>query len=219
MEKELQKQRIKRNIVFWGTITEKYIFMMLVIILLYSIFYSYIGGEREFFDVFFTYQIIVALVSSLVAPMSYGVTYIPLVMSFGSKRKETVWGVQFMNWLIVVQMEVLLILSAGLSSAVSGRTVLVAEIALIVMTTGVALGQIAAAMGLKFGMKGSWIVVIVISVLAFAAIMFFAESAFHNGKLLFSEYLLPASAITAGFLYAGSVFVLMRVLRSYEVHR
>lgn len=223
MKRELQKQMLKRNIIFWGKIAEKHVFMMTVIVFLYGIFFFCLNGNWGKFDgiwdTLFIYQFMMAQVNSFVIAISYGVSYIPLVISFGSKRKEAVWGSQLMNWLVIVQMEALLLLFAGLSSKFSERFTLFAILAPIGMIIGVSLGQFAAAIGLKFGMKGMWIVMVVaivwVFIMAVAGILFLAEDV----RSLFLEYLPAVGGVLAGMLYIESTFVMLRTIRNYEMHR
>lgn len=219
MEKELRKQTLKRNIIFWGRNAEKYVFMMISIAFLYAIFLSYMN-DVGIWDLLFSYQFMLTQISSFVVSISYGMAYIPLVISFGSKRKEAVWGFQLMNWLVVVQMEAFLLLFAALSSEFSEQIALLISIAPIGMIIGISLGQFVAAVGLKFGMKGMlWITIVVVVISIFTIAITTFIFLLRQEKNQFSEYLLVAGAMLAGILYIASSYVMLRTICNYEVHR
>lgn len=224
MEKELQKQRIKRNLIFWGKLAEKYVLVAMAMIVGYVFFFSYLGGgsyfkTNEIWSILFVYQMMLILISALMAPFSYGIYYIPLVMSFGSKRDETVWGLQLMNWLVLGEMGAFLLLFAGLSSRFGEWLDVVVWIAWICGTFGLALGQFVTAFGLRFGMKGIKIIgviaVLLFTVMGGFLLIFIA----NNGVFFIKTHWLAAGAVIGGICYAGSVYLLLQVVRTYEVRR
>lgn len=224
MEEELRKQMIQRNFVFWGKLAEKYIMIVLGIILCYVFFFSYIGRSdllfsRDIWSVLFTYQMVLMLISALIAPMSYGMAYIPLVISFGSKRTEAVWGLQFMNWLILVEMGALLLLFAGLSSVTAEQIAMVAGIALVGGIAGVTLGQFATAAGFHFGMKGIWVTIVIIVVLLVVVSATTVLFVLREDNFIIEGFWIAIGAAVTVVLYAGSLFLLLRVVRNYEVRR
>lgn len=225
MEKELQKQMIRRNIIFWGRCAEKYIITTVAVMWCYAFVWSLLGGKYvfvgngEIWSVLFIYHLMLMLISTLIAPMSYGIAYIPLVISFGSKRAEAVWGLQVLNWLVLGEMGAVLLLLAGLSSFASDQIVLLVGIILFGGMTGIALGQFATAAGFRFGMKG--IVCVILVLLGFSILIggMTIVFLFRDGKIFIESYWMVIGAGVAVMLYIGSIVLLLRVIRNYEVRR
>ncbi len=221
MEQKVQKQVLKRNILFWGSLAEKYIGVTFLIIWFYVIFFSYIGGKKifgteEMWEIWFTYQVMLLLVSTVVVPMSYGMVYIPLVMSFGSRRDETVWGFQIVNWLVLGEMGGLLVLFACFSSLVSKQGVCLILLGGVI---GMALGQFSTALGLRFGMKGVWFVTMLIMVLIVTGGGVLGLIIARMGEIVIQQRWLWIAAGAAVVLYIGSIFTLRQIVRNYEVRR
>ena len=221
MKKELLKQQIRRNFIFWGKLAEKYVGCVMGMVVGYVFIFSCLGrgeifGNGEIWSVFFVYQILLFLSSSLIIPMSYGITYISLAVSFGSKREEAVWGFQWMNWLVLGQLGGLLLLFAKFSSTIA-VTPLIVWFTLFGGMFGFALGQIITVLGFRYGMKIVWIalaalmaLIVLLGGIVFAFIV-------QNGIFLINRYWMTAGAAAAVILYLGSIILLLRVVRIYEI--
>lgn len=222
MEKELQKQMVRRNLVFWGKVAEKYVITTVGIIVGYMLFFGWIEGKNifmtnEIWSTFFIYQLMLVLISSLVAPGSYGMIYIPLVISFGSKRNEAVWGFQLMNWLIIGEMGALLILFACLSSMNSEQLLLIAILVLGGGIVGIALGQFAVALGFRFGRKGLLTAVLVFAILLTVVGVIITLFVVRRNEIAIEWYWVWMEIGLAVVLYLGSLFVLLQMVQNYEV--
>ena len=220
MEKELLKQQIRRNFIFWGKLAEKYVMGVMGIVIGYVLGFSYLGGKKifeggEIWLVFFIYQIMLLLSSSLIVPMSYGVTYISLAISFGSKREEAVWGFQWMNWLVIGEMGILLALFAGFSSI--SLTPLIVWFALFGGMFGLALGQLVTVVGFRYGIKAVWVVMVMIMALVVLAGGIIFIYVVRHGNFFINRYQMIAGAAAVVVLYLGSVILLLRVVHTYEV--
>ncbi len=231
MEKELHKQAIKRNFIFWSKLAEKYIVITVGMMLCYGIFLSYIGGKdslwkSEMWQIMYIYQIILIIVSAIITPASYGTTYIPLLMSFGSKRREAVWGLQWMNWLVLIEMEAILILFAYLSSIKLEQFIVIIFVALFGGIIGIALGQIIMVCGFRFGMKGlilATVVIVLLAVIGGNFILFYVNFGirFDINLMERKDWIWKAIGLSglAIALYIGSNVVLLRIIQKYEVRR
>lgn len=225
MEKELRKQVLQRNLIFWGRLAEKCVITVTGIILCYTFLVYclegndlYVFSNQEIWTFLLSYQIMVLLIITLLVPISFGMCYIPIVISFGSRRKEAVWGLQLMNWLVMGESEAILLLYASLSSIGSGRMGIITGLILIVGVVGIALGQFITVAWFRFGMKVFWFVLLLCTVLftiiGNVATIFIIRDAFYV-----KSWYLVAGVGMAVSLYAISMLLLLRIICNYEVRR
>ena len=219
MKLALWKQAAKRNILFWGRHAELLIFFLAVYILIFSTFFFITDGESGSSS--FYYVLMLSIMAGAIGPMSYGNAYLPLVISMGSKRKEAVWGLQFMNLLLLVQMEIIALLAIVLDKKFSGDIWIALGSCFFCMMLAAGAGQMGLAAKFKWGTKG----------MVFYCFVLFLGMAFAGvsaGFLLAAGYygitgntgfpLLLGGICLAGMIfYTAGVLVLLRTMKNYVV--
>lgn len=89
------KQKLKRNILFWGKLGQIYTLIMIGV----AYIYSFLGIAGDTLNMF----MMMAVMGSVILPITYVQAYLPTVISFGSGRKEAVYGLQFLFALNIVE--------------------------------------------------------------------------------------------------------------------
>lgn len=217
----MKKQIIKRNILFWGKYGLQLTAILLMFTVGYGVLFSFGSGLMGFWDSAFMYGTIIAILFTMIGPISYGGAYLPMVLSFGSGRREAVFGTQIENVISIV-LGYLVILVKGFMRAdrLQGWIfVLLAE--LMVFMCG--LGQYALICQMKFGIKGM-VVVIICAVAAFLAGLViglgymetFMEMMNTNTKNM-QMLIKIIGALIAGTAYISSTAVLLKHMKTYEV--
>ena len=87
---------IKRNILFWGKSGLQLTGMMLIFMVVYGFLFN-MGSSRVFGDFWKTayfYGGIISVLFAMIGSVSYVGSYLPLTLSFGSGRREAVFGAQ-----------------------------------------------------------------------------------------------------------------------------
>ena len=89
---------IKRNVLFWGKSGLQLTGMMLIFMVVYGFLFN-MGSSRVFGDFWKTayfYGGIISVLFAMIGPVSYVGSYLPLTLSFGSGRREAVFGAQIL---------------------------------------------------------------------------------------------------------------------------
>ena len=202
---------IKRNVLFWGKSGLQLTGMMLIFMVVYGFLFNMGSGSifGDFWKTAYFYGGIISVLFALIGPVSYMGAYLPLILSFGSGRREVVFGAQIFCIAYGVSSYIIMVL-AGILIAV-----------LFIFMTAV--GQLVSVAQMHFGIKGM-IIGIVIVVLCMVGgfvtgIGFIDEiMVWINGmKTNVVWILLAIGAIASIALYAVSVTVLFREMRYYEV--
>lgn len=216
MEKSFFLQTLKRNIRYWGRLTEQLVGIIVLACVIYGGFMSLSLDNGDFWENIVSYMVMMAIIFLDVVQMNYATAYIPLALSFGARRRETLWGVQWMNLLVFVQIMVLIICAEGIHAGSLlpgldfGRKIL----GLILMA--LAMGQFGNAMALKWGGKAR-VIFVILYVLLFVVLGFvWAVSMEISGS---PAWIWTACVASGVVLYAISIYTLYRALRNYEVRR
>lgn len=227
MEQSIKKQVIQRNVRFWGKQAVQMFLMMVAMIALYSIFFASTSGRQNVWSSVLYYMVIMGLMFAFMLPATTGGQFFSMIVSMGGKRRETVWGIQFMNLVFALQYMVVVTLGRGMEQGMStgffrqnglflgmfGEAVVFSQ----------ALGQFAAAANLKFGKKGIWTVVIGILVImtigvgvGLSSLEFFGTR-FETIRGNWNTVICSVGGIAAVLLYMLGAMVLFRVAQKYEV--
>lgn len=223
----LDKSVIKRNMRFWGKYGLQLNGMLLAFSAVYGLFFANV--REGFWSTLFFYLVLLGMMFAFIAPTSYGGAYIPLVMSFGSGRKEAVWGLQLFIfifdavtyvWMLAagyIQFCVLDFSDGLLTFAVSNWLLLEG------LVIAAALGQLCNAVNMRYGKKG--MVLFITGVLLFTGIG--AAVGIVNGEIITyfllrirqsaATFCVAAAGVFAVALYAVSVLVMFRTVKNYEV--
>ena len=147
--------------------------------------------------------------------------YLPLTLSFGSERREAVFGAQIFCVVYVVSAYIILVLAGFMSSGkFDGKLNVLIAVLFVFMT---AVGQLVSVAQMHFGIKGMIIgivIVVLCMVGGFVTGIGFIDQimAWINGMQINVVWILFAiGAIVSIALYAVSVMVLFREMRYYEV--
>ena len=235
MKKSLWIQSVRRNVYYWSRAVEGIILVFICIDLCYAALFGMTGRETSesirqtgalwvMLENARDYMIGMGLMMPLVIPASYGKNGIGLTISFGGKRSETVWGVQFMHLLVIGQVTLYVAL---LNLLLEGFWIWF-PLYFVGMLISAALGQFLLCAQLRFNTKGVVFTVLAITVFAITAIFFLVAgwSETWGGTLgifwldepggllkLLTAALYPVGAV----LYAGSVVLLIGIVKKYEV--
>ncbi len=214
---------IKRNVRFWGKSGLQLTGMMLIFMVVYGFLFN-MGSSRVFGDFWKTayfYGGIISVLFAMIGPVSYVGSYLPLTLSFGSGRREAVFGAQIFCIAYGVSSYIIMVLAGIMSSGkLDGKLDVLIAVLFIFMT---AVGQLVSVAQMHFGIKGM-IIGIVIVVLCMVGgfvtgIGFIDEIMVWINRIQTNVVwtLLAIAAIVSIALYAVSVMALFREMRHYEV--
>ena len=214
---------IKRNVLFWGKSGLQLTGIMLIFMVVYGFLFN-MGSSSIFGDFWKTayfYGGIISVLFALIGPISYVGAYLPLVLSFGSGRREAVFGTQIFCIAYGVSSYIIMVLAGIMSSGkLDGKLDVLIAVMFIFMT---AVGQLVSVAQMHFGMKGmilGIVMVVLCMVGGFVTGIGFIDqimewiNGIHTNVLWI---LLAIGAMISVLLYAVSVTVLFREMRYYEV--
>lgn len=222
---EQSKMIIKRNLLFWGKYGIQMTAILIGFVLLYGLFFS-MGESADggFWQSANFFAALIGIMFNYIGPISYGGAYIPMVLSFGSGRKEAAWGAQLLYAGYAVT-AYLFILFTGYMSAgrMDGfKNILIAE-AFVLCT---AFGQICAVLQMRYGKKGMAVgIIVTVGVVMGAGAGFIMGSDladtlgawFQRQSGSFLSMGLLIGAVVAIAVYVVSLVMMIRVVSKYEV--
>ena len=213
MEKKgrlLLEGSVKGNLKFWGKRAEKLFLSFVLFVLLYtflmSLSFSSLGVDNgeEVVRQFKMYVVILGILWPLFGINSYGVPGIGIAMSFGARRLEIFWGVQFMAWLSAIQ----IFLFVAVGNYLTGGSFSWMGLYLPVLMMSVGVGELMGCAGIRFGWKGVLFTVLCFCIVGGGAgILFF----FRGGPGV-----LPLLA-AAVLMCAAAAWCWKKILSGYEV--
>lgn len=210
---------IKRNVLFWGKSGLQLTGIMLIFMVVYGFLFN-MGSSSIFGDFWKTayfYGGIISVLFALIGSISYVGAYLPMALSFGSGRREAVFGAQIFCIAYGVSSYIIMVLAGIMSSGkLDGKLDVLIAVLFIFMT---AVGQLVSVAQMHFGIKGMIIVVLCMVGGFVTGIGFIDEiMVWINGMQTNVVWtLLAIGAIASIALYAVSVTVLFREMRYYEV--
>lgn len=204
---EIFKQKIKRNFLFWGYHAQIMVGMMGGMGIVYTIFFN-MGSHTTV-----SYFQIMGIMSAYIVPISY-ISYFSLTVSFGGNRREGLWGMQWMNLQVFLELLIMNIIADRIlhDGKETGNSLLM----LWAMIACFAAGQLTAAMILRFGNKARFICVAVFGVVVVSGAILF-QIPFGAALVSNRSLLITLGAAGAILLYIGSELVLRHVVKRYEV--
>ena len=141
---------IKRNVRFWGKSGLQLTGMMLIFMVVYGFLFN-MGSSRVFGDFWKTayfYGGIISVLFAMIGPVSYVGSYLPLTLSFGSGRREAVFGAQIFCVVYVVSAYIILVFAGIMSSGkFNGKLNALIAVLFIFMT---AIGQLVSVAQMHF---------------------------------------------------------------------
>ena len=228
MEKSMRLQAVKRSALYWGRCAEVTVGIIFLISLFYGVFFTsfFHGGEAmtTVADIAVQlrfYIMMMGVMIPIVESVSYGSVGTEITVAFGGTRTEALWGMQWMN--LLVNLQVFLIVAVINAIGKESMKWLAVYAAAVILVT--AIGQFAVAANLKFGGKGVWLTLIIVVCMligvglgmgtSFISDNFSVVFAYDNLKLL--KFGITGMAIVGGVLYIIGVFLLSKILKKYEV--
>ena len=219
---------IKRNVLFWGKSGLQLTGMMLIFMVVYGFLFNMGSGSifGDFWKTAYFYGGIISVLFALIGPVSYVGAYLPLTLSFGSGRREAVFGAQIFCIAYGVSTYIIMVLAGIMSSGkLDGKLDVLIAVLFVFMT---AIGQLVSVSQMHFGMKGMilGIVMVVLCMVVLCMVGGFVAGigsideimVWINGMQTNVVWtLLAIAAIVSIVLYAVSVTVLFREMRYYEV--
>ena len=212
---------VKRNILFWGKYGVQLTGILLGFTILYGFLFNMGGDIGKFWETAHFYGLIIGILFAYIGAPSYSGVYIPMVLSFGSGRKEALWGAQLRNAAYIVTAYVIVLFTEYMSSGSLSVTkdILVLE----GMVLFSAVGQFCMAAQLYFGRKGMIVsivfVVVLLGVSTFVGLMQIED--FANAWLAAPQsrmgILLAAGALVTVIVYGISILVTFCVMNRYEI--
>lgn len=115
----------KRNFLFWGKYALQMVELLIGFTVGYGILFS-LTGDGAFFSSGFFYAVLIGMIFAWMEPFAYTGAYLPLVLSFGSGRREAVLGSQIQHFLSDVLMYLVILAASVLSGHTQGALVYVA---------------------------------------------------------------------------------------------
>ena len=209
---------IKRNVLFWGKSGLQLTGMMLIFMVVYGFLFNMGSGSifGDFWKTAYFYGGIISVLFALIGPVSYVGAYLPLTLSFGSGRREVVFGAQIFCIAYGVSSYIIMVLAGIMSSGkLDGKLDVLIAVLFIFMT---AVGQLVSVAQMHFGIKGMIIGIVIVG--GFVTGIGFIDEimVWINGmKTNVVWILLAIGAIASIALYAVSVTVLFREMIYYEV--
>lgn len=210
---------IKRNVLFWGKSGLQLTGMMLIFMVVYGFLFNMGSGSifGDFWKTAYFYGGIISVLFALIGPVSYVGAYLPLTLSFGSGRREVVFGAQIFCIAYGVSSYIIMVLAGIMSSGkLDGKLDVLIAVLFIFMT---AVGQLVSVAQMHFGIKGMIIGIVFVVLCMVGGIGFIDQimewiNGIHTNVLWI---LLAIGAMISVLLYAVSVMALFREMRHYEV--
>lgn len=204
------KQKLKRNFLFWGKMAQVYTLIFIAV----AYVYAFLGIAGDTLNMF----MMMAVMGSVIIPITYVQAYLPTVISFGSCRKEAVYGLQFMFAINIVEFVVATWIAGFIfqeqSQFIAGAVY--EQFWLMLGLTGV--GQIISAISVVKKSKGRTVGLIVSGCIAFCCVV----GGILAGAKDFVDTLIDRTVFQVGLtigaiiVYGISVVTIIRCTQKYE---
>jgi hypothetical protein len=214
---------IKRNIRFWGKSGLQLTGTMLIFMVVYGFLFNMGSGSifGDFWKTAYFYGGIISVLFALIGPVAYVGAYLPMALSFGSGRREAVFGTQIFCVVYGVSAYIILVLAGIMSSGkFDGKLNVLIAVLFVFMT---AVGQFVSVAQMHFGIKGMIIGIVFVVLCMVGGIVtgigFIDQIMAWINRIQTNVVwiLLAIAAIVSIALYAVSVMALFREMRHYEV--
>ena len=219
----------KRTLKYWGLTAEKMVFFavaMSIVFVLFQLLMMSDDGVLEVMSRMPAFMLIFATITLLTVQVSHITTTASLTISLGATRRETFYGMHWMNLLTVVQLAIVFDLAARFcAGGTLWRFGDLRLLGLAILLIGAALGQLGAWLKQAFGKAGQiFMVITVMLVSGFCG--FCASGAIHFAEdtgiayaVIGKEVVLTAVILmaAAAAVYAIAAIQLHRQLMKYEV--
>lgn len=212
---------VKRNVLFWGKYGVQLTGILLGFTVLYGFLFNMGGDIGKFWETAHFYGLIIGILFAYIGAPSYSGAYIPMVISFGSGRKEAIWGAQLRNAAYIVTAYAVVLFTEYMNSG--SLSVTRDILALEGMVLCSAVGQFCMAAQLHFGRKGMIVSIVFVAVLlgvsTFVGLIQIEDfvNAWSAAPQSRIGILLAAGALVTAIVYGISILVTFRVMNRYEI--
>jgi len=218
-----KKSGISRTLKYAGLCAESVFFMLFLMVAIYSALYYYQGGFGDgnhktiMIPFYFGFMSIMGLAVIQILNIS---KFIPVSISFGSLRKETFLGTQWINLILIVQCVAVFAVSLTLISSDFNKMrslAIFVYILLLIFFSG--LGQLIGAASIKFGKLGAFLIgiFVFIVVISGAVALGFAGDFIDISINQISLVIKFIAVLVALIIYCAGAYINYRMLQNYEV--
>jgi len=219
-----KRSGISRTLKYGGIYAEKVFLMVFLIVGIYEvIFYAQRGadvGDNKSLMIPIYFGMI-SLMMLLVIQIVNNSRYVPLSISFGSLRKETFIGIQWINLILIIQSVIVFGVSITLiSSDFNGMKSFVLLVYTILLIIFSGIGQLIGAASVRFGKLGAFLIGLFVFIIITSGVVALALEGNFNTEISvndFSLYIKLIAAFVAVIIYIVGSYVNYRVLLNYEV--
>ena len=233
MDRAVKKQVWERTRRYWGQMGGKMALQVILCVLVYMFFMNTSISEGSDFFISFFYQGMMGTIFMVIGPISFVNTSLPVTMTFGAGRKESLWGMQLANFSMFFLLVFFAVCSGfyykGNSSEVTTEiAVHVLVIYGIVLLLAMDVGQIGVFVSLRFSRKGTVVymvgaILVTMGVIVGGVLWAMRQGigdGMNPGILLQSVRAAETVGLAAAvLLYVAGFLGLRRSLMTYEVGR
>ena len=219
-----KRSGISRTLKYGGLYAEKVFLMVFLIVGIYAVIFYVQGGagvgdnKSLMIPIYFG---MISLMMLLIIQILNNSRYVPLSISFGSLRKETFIGVQWINLILIIQSVLVFGVSITLISndfsAMKSFVLLVYTILLIIFS---GIGQLIGAASVRFGKLGAFLIGLFVFIIITSGVVALALEGNLNEEISVNDLSLNIkliAAFVAVLIYIVGSYVNYRVLLNYEV--
>ena len=219
-----KKSGISRTLKYGGLYAEKVFLMVFLIVGIYAVIFYFQGGagvgdnKSLMIPIYFG---MISLMMLLIIQILNNSRYVPLSISFGSLRKETFIGVQWINLILIIQSVLVFGVSITLiSNDFSGMKSFVLLVYTILLIIFSGIGQLIGAASVRFGKLGAFLIGLFVFIIITSGVVALALEGNLNEEISVNDLSLNIkliAAFVAVLIYIVGSYVNYRVLLNYEV--
>ena len=221
-----KKSGITRTLKYGGLYAEKVFSMVFLIVVIYGIIYYFQGGlessnsntKSSMIPIYFG---TISLMMLLITQITNNSRYVPLSISFGSLRKETFIGIQWINFILIIQSVIVFGFSITLiSSDFDEMKLFVLSVYTILLIIFSGIGQLIGAASVRFGKLGAFLIGLFVFIIITSGVVALALEGDLNTEISVNNFSLNIkliAAFVAVIIYIVGSYVNYRVLLNYEV--
>lgn len=217
-----KKGKISPSIKYGTVYAEKLFGMLFFMVAIYALFYGIEGGfgddDNKTMMLLFYFGIVSVIMIFIIQLMN-NLNYIPVSISFGSRRKDIFCGIQWINFILFIQ---IIAIFAGyvlfISDDLAGMKSLIILIYIILIISLGGIGQFVGAISIKYGKLGASLFTAFIFVLIFGIVYIACYCIFEkNIALTDISFVKILAVLISCMIYIGSSYFNYRILQKYEV--
>jgi len=219
-----KRSGISRTLKYGGLYAEKVFLMVFLIVGIYAVIFYFQGGagvgdnKSLMIPIYFG---MISLMMLLIIQILNNSRYVPLSISFGSLRKETFIGVQWINLILIIQSVLVFGVSITLiSNDFSGMKSFVLLVYTILLIIFSGIGQLIGAASVRFGKLGAFLIGLFVFIIITSGVVALALEGNLNEEISVNDLSLNIkliAAFVAVLIYIVGSYVNYRVLLNYEV--